>query len=92
VRAYDPQGMEQARTVLNAVDYAGDAYTCSEGADALVVMTEWDMFRGLDLVRIRILLKNPIVVDLRNIYRPESMAGQGFTYVSVGRPKVDPGT
>jgi UDPglucose 6-dehydrogenase len=88
VRAYDPQGMEQARTVLNAVDYAGDAYTCSEGADALVVMTEWDMFRGLDLVRIRILLKNPIVVDLRNIYRPDEMAKLGFTYVSVGRPQV----
>jgi UDPglucose 6-dehydrogenase len=88
VRAYDPQGMEQARSVLNAVDYAGDAYICAEGADALVVMTEWDMFRGLDLVRIRSLLKRPIVVDLRNIYRPEEMAKLGFTYVSVGRPQV----
>jgi len=88
VRAYDPQGMEQARSVLNAVDYAVDAYTCAEGADALVVMTEWDMFRSLDLVRIRSLLKSPIVVDLRNIYRPEEMAKLGFTYVSVGRPQV----
>ena len=88
VRAYDPQGMEQARSVLNAVDYAGDPYTCAEGADALVVMTEWDMFRRLDLIRIRSLLKRPIVIDLRNVYRPEDMAKLGFTYISVGRPQV----
>jgi UDPglucose 6-dehydrogenase len=88
VRAYDPQGMEQARSVLNAVDYAVDAYTCAEGADALVIMTEWDAFRRLDLGRIRSLLKRPIVVDLRNIYRPEEMAKLGFIYVSVGRPQV----
>ncbi len=88
VRAYDPQGMEQARSVLNAVEYAADPYTCAKGADALVVMTEWSMFRDLDLVRIRSLLGRPIVVDLRNIYRPEEMAKLGFTYVSVGRPQV----
>ena len=88
VRAYDPQGMEQARSVLNAVDYAVDPYTCAEGADALVVMTEWDMFRRLDLIRIRSLLKRPIVIDLRNVYRPEDMAKLGFTYISVGRPQV----
>jgi UDPglucose 6-dehydrogenase len=88
VRAYDPQGMEQARSVLNGVDYAGDPYACAEAADALVVMTEWNMFRGLDLGRIKSLLKRPIVVDLRNIYRPEEMARLGFTYVSVGRPQV----
>jgi UDPglucose 6-dehydrogenase len=88
VRAYDPQGMEQARSVLTGVDYAGDAYACAKGADALVIMTEWDMFRALDLIRIRSLLERPIVVDLRNIYRPEEMAKLGFTYVSVGRPQV----
>jgi UDPglucose 6-dehydrogenase len=88
VRAYDPQGMEQARSVLNAVDYAGDPYACAEGADALVVMTEWDVFRRLDLIRIRSLLKRPIVIDLRNLYRLEDMARLGFAYVSVGRPRV----
>jgi UDPglucose 6-dehydrogenase len=92
VRAYDPQGMAHARSILPTVDYAQDPYACAEGADALVVMTEWKEFRTLDLDRVKSLLQRPIVVDLRNIYRPESMAGQGFTYVSVGRPKVDPGT
>lgn len=88
VRAYDPQGMEHARSVLNAVEYAGDAYACIEGADALVIMTEWDVFRSLDLARVKALLERPIVVDLRNIYRPADMARHGFTYVSVGRPSI----
>jgi UDPglucose 6-dehydrogenase len=86
VRAYDPQGMSQARTILPSIAYAEDAYRCMEGADALVIMTEWEAFRGLDLDRVKALLKRPIVVDLRNIYRPEEMARHGFTYVSVGRP------
>ncbi len=88
VRAYDPQGMIHARAILNDVDYAPDPYACAEGADALVVMTEWKEFRALDPARLKSLLKRPVVVDLRNIYRPEAMAGHGFTYVSVGRPKV----
>jgi UDPglucose 6-dehydrogenase len=90
VRAYDPQGMAHARSILNGVDYGHDPYACAEGADALVVMTEWKEFRTLDLARIRSLLKRPIVVDLRNIFEPEAMAEQGFTYVSVGRPRIDP--
>jgi UDPglucose 6-dehydrogenase len=88
VRAYDPQGMEHARSILNGVHYASDPYGCAEGADALVVMTEWPVFRTLNLGRIKSLLQRPIVVDLRNIFRPEAMAEHGFTYVSVGRPKV----
>jgi UDPglucose 6-dehydrogenase len=90
VRAYDPQGMAQARSILDGVEFAHDAYACAEGADALAVMTEWDEFRGLDLDRIKSLLQRPILVDLRNIFRPEAMAEHGFTYVSVGRPRVDP--
>jgi UDPglucose 6-dehydrogenase len=90
VRAYDPQGMAHARTILNDVSFATDPYACAEGADALVVMTEWKEFRALDPDRIKSLLKRPIVVDLRNIYQPQTMAEHGFTYVSVGRPKVDP--
>jgi UDPglucose 6-dehydrogenase len=86
VRAYDPQGMGHARTILPNIDYAEDAYRCAEGADALVIMTEWKVFRALDLRRVKALIKRPIVVDLRNIFRPEEMARHGFTYVSVGRP------
>jgi UDPglucose 6-dehydrogenase len=90
VRAYDPQGMEHARSILNEVEYASDPYTCAEGADALVVMTEWPVFRTLDLGRLKSLLKRPILVDLRNIFRPDAIADHGFTYVSVGRPKMEP--
>ena len=88
VRAYDPQGMEHAKSLLNGVEYAEDPYACAEAADALVVMTEWAVFRSLDLRRLKALLGRPIVVDLRNIFQPQVMAEHGFTYVSVGRPKV----
>ena len=86
IRAYDPEGMEQARAVLHKVDYCPDAYSCVDGADALVIVTEWDAFRALDLDRIKRLLHEPLIVDLRNIYRPEEMQRRGFRYVSVGRP------
>jgi len=89
IRAFDPEGMQHARTVLGDVEYANDAYSCMEGADALVIITEWDSFRKLDLQRVKSLLRKPVVADLRNIYRPEEMARLGFSYVSVGRPKVD---
>jgi UDPglucose 6-dehydrogenase len=86
VRAYDPEGMRQARSVLENVEYADNAYSCIDGADALVIVTEWDAFRALDLERVRKLLKRPVVVDLRNIYRPKDMAQRGFIYEGVGRP------
>jgi len=85
VCAYDPEGMKQARAVLEHVTYADHAYTCMEGADALVIATEWDEFRALDLARVKALLKRPILVDLRNIYRPQDMARWGFLYIGVGR-------
>jgi UDPglucose 6-dehydrogenase len=88
VRAFDPKGMEQAQTLLNDVDYAADAYTCLSGADALVIVTEWEQFRALDLPRVKQLMHTPIVVDLRNIYRPENMAALGFRYTCIGRPTV----
>jgi UDPglucose 6-dehydrogenase len=90
VRAYDPEGMKQARSVLENVEYADNAYACIAGADALVIVTEWDMFRALDLDRVRSLLKRPILVDLRNIYRPEDMGRHGLTYVGVGRAALPP--
>jgi UDPglucose 6-dehydrogenase len=86
VRAYDPEGIAQARAVLTGVAYAADPYACAAGAAALVIVTEWDLFRALDLDRLKAALAAPVIVDLRNIYRPEDMARRGFTYVSVGRP------
>jgi UDPglucose 6-dehydrogenase len=90
VRAYDPAGMEQARAVVpGEVTYCDSAYACAEGADALVIVTEWEQFRALDLARLKQIMAQPVVVDLRNVYRPDDMARHGFTYVSVGRPPAD---
>src|SRR5215211_1933750 len=89
VRAYDPEGMEQARSVLTDVDYAADPYACAEGADALAIVTEWDAFRALDLPRLKRIMAAPVVVDLRNVYRPEDMKRHGFTYLSIGRPPIE---
>ena len=85
IRAYDPEGMQAARAMLTEVEYARDPYVCARGADALVIVTEWDLFRALDLGRLKAALAAPVVVDLRNIYRPDEMRRRGFTYVSVGR-------
>jgi UDPglucose 6-dehydrogenase len=86
VRAFDPVGMAQARAELPDITYCDDAYACAEGADALVIVTEWVQFRALDLPRLKAAMKQPVVVDLRNVYRPEQMAEHGFAYHSVGRP------
>lgn len=87
VRAYDPVGMDQARKELPEIEYCKDAYECARQADALVIVTEWRQFRALDLKRIKQEMKHPVVVDLRNIYRPDEMAAHGFTYESIGRPR-----
>jgi UDPglucose 6-dehydrogenase len=86
VKAYDPVGMEQAKTVLAGVAYSDDPYACADQADALVIVTEWEQFRALDLDRLKRSMKSPVVVDLRNVYRPDEMARRGFVYESVGRP------
>jgi UDPglucose 6-dehydrogenase len=85
VRAYDPAGMEQAKPLLPDIGYADSAYACAQGADALVIVTEWEQFRALDLARLKAIMARPVVVDLRNVYRPEDMAKYGFAYHSVGR-------
>jgi len=85
VRAYDPEGMANARTMLEGVFYCTDAYDCAEGADAVAIVTEWDLFRALDWERVKRGLRSPVLIDLRNIYRPAEMAARGFTYVSVGQ-------
>jgi UDPglucose 6-dehydrogenase len=86
VRAFDPEGMDEARKLLADVTYCADAYEAMDGADALVILTEWNQFRNLDLNRMKRLLRAPIVVDLRNIYDPDEMTAAGFRYDSVGRP------
>ncbi|GJE29449.1 UDP-glucose dehydrogenase family protein [Methylobacterium organophilum] len=85
IRAYDPEGMDQARLVLTDIDYCLDAYDCARDADAVVIVTEWDAFRALDLDRIRAAVARPVLVDLRNIYGPDQAEKAGFRYVGVGR-------
>jgi len=84
VQAYDPQGHE-ARQLLREVDFKNGPYEALEGADCAVIITEWDQFRALDLDRVREVMNRPLIVDLRNIYKPEEMRSRGFTYLSVGR-------
>ena len=86
VTAYDPEGMELARPLMPEVAMCADAYHAAEGADAVVLVTEWDAFRALDLERIRSLARAPVLVDLRNIYDAEEVRAAGFTYTSIGRP------
>jgi UDPglucose 6-dehydrogenase len=85
VHAYDPESMDQARPLMPEVTFHDDVYAPLEGADALVIVTEWDAFRALDLDRVKSLLKTPVIVDLRNIYRPADVRKRGFEYLSVGR-------
>jgi UDPglucose 6-dehydrogenase len=87
VRAFDPAGMDQARRELPEIDYCDDAYACAKGADALVIVTEWVQFRALDLKRLRAEMRQPVIVDLRNIYRREDVEAAGFAYESIGRPR-----
>ncbi|GAB5455471.1 MAG: UDP-glucose/GDP-mannose dehydrogenase family protein [Henriciella sp.] len=86
IKAYDPEAMEEAKHLLDGIDYAENAYSAVDGADAMVILTEWDQFRALDLERIKSSLNGDVVVDLRNIYSPEDMSKRGFTYTSIGRP------
>jgi UDPglucose 6-dehydrogenase len=91
IRAYDPAAMERAREVMPASEtlrYAGDLYEAAEGADAVLILTDWKEFGAIDLPRLNRAMKFPIVVDGRNLYKPKAMAEHGFTYVSIGRPSV----
>jgi len=87
VQAFDPEGMHEAAKMLDGVVFRDGPYDAVEGADVVVIMTEWDQFRALDLDRIKLLLKQPVMVDLRNVYRPEDMKARGFRYSSIGRPE-----
>ena len=85
VAAYDPEGMEQARPLMPQVAMCENPYEAIEDADVIVIVTEWDAFRALDLARVKELAKAPVLVDLRNIYNPEDVRALGFTYASIGR-------
>ena len=90
VRAYDPVGIEQAKALFSDVTYASNPYDCATAADAVVVVTEWEQFRGLDLAKLKSVMNQPVMIDLRRIYRPEDAAKHGFRYHAVGlrSPKI----
>jgi UDPglucose 6-dehydrogenase len=90
VRVYDPAAMEEASKLLRTATPCADAYDAAQGADALVLMTEWNLFRNLDLPKIKSALRQPLFIDLRNVYDPERMAALGFQYISIGRPPRTP--
>jgi UDPglucose 6-dehydrogenase len=88
IRVFDPEGMSEARKLMPDLTYCKDAYEAMTGADALVILTEWNEFRSLNLQRMRECLRQPIVVDLRNVYGPGDMVAAGFIYHGIGRPSV----
>ena len=90
ISAFDPAGETEAQAVLSGVNWCGDAYKAMRGADAMVIITEWNEFRALDFGRVRRTLRAPVVIDLRNIYDPEEMAANGFYYTSIGRRSMVP--
>ena len=83
--AYDPAGMEEACRLIPELRTASDPYACVTGADAVVIITEWDEFRALDLDRVKAAVRGTVLVDLRNVYKPTEILSRGFTYVSIGR-------
>jgi UDPglucose 6-dehydrogenase len=90
VRAYDPEAMEKAKSVLPEITYCSNPYQAAEGADAIVIVTEWDEFRRLDWDRLLSSVEQPLVIDGRNVFHPEEISRNGFRYVSIGRADTSP--
>ena len=90
IRAYDPEAMEKAKEVIIDIKFCRDPYEASKGADALLILTEWNEFKEMDLKKIKSLLKDPLIIDGRNIYNLETMEKEGFRYISIGRKEVFP--
>ena len=88
VRAFDPEGMKEAKKMMPDVTWCEDAYDTLQGADVMVILTEWNEFRGLDLKRAKELMRQPLIVDLRNIFDPAQVSKAGFDYASVGRAMI----
>ena len=89
IRACDPEATHNAKPVLPDVDWYDQAYDAAHGADVLVILTEWNEYRGLNLRQLKTDMRGDVIVDLRNVYRPEELAGTGLRYVSVGRPPLN---
>ncbi|MER9067596.1 UDP-glucose/GDP-mannose dehydrogenase family protein [Mesorhizobium sp. M0902] len=87
IKAYDPVGMEQARKMIEGIEFGESAYAVADGAHAIVIVTEWNAFRSLDLKRLRALMATPVMVDLRNVYRGEDVVREGIAYSSIGRER-----
>ena len=85
IKCFDPLAMDSTRKILPSLTYCRDEYEAARGSDALVITTEWNQFRNLDLLKIKKLLKSPILFDLRNLYDPAALKALGFTYEGVGR-------
>ena len=85
IRAYDPEGMKEARKLLTKVVWCKDAYDAMQGADAVAILTEWNEFRALDMQKAKAALKTPVLIDLRNIYKANELRATGFVYASIGR-------
>ena len=90
IRAYDPEGIEMSKQVINGIEYADDAYGVADGADGVVLITEWNAFRSLDLNRLKEAMTGDVFVDLRNVYRRKEVEAVGLTYTSIGRPESAP--
>ncbi len=90
VRAHDPEGMDEARGMLDGIEFCDDAYDTMADASALAIITEWNEYRALDIPRVKELMEAPVMIDMRNIYDPANMREHGFSYVSIGRPAVQP--
>ena len=90
IQAYDPEGMEHAHEMLPNIDYHNDPYQCASGADAVVFMTDWEVLKHLDLAKLANVMKTPVMIDLRRIYRPEEAALQGFVVETIGRSGLEP--
>lgn len=90
IRAYDPEALEEACRMLPKLQPCRDAYDAAEGVDALIIMTEWNLFRNLDFEKLKTVMRNPVLLDLRNVYDPERVTAAGFKHVSVGRPAQGP--
>ena len=88
IKAYDPKAMEKAKSILNDVQFCKDPYDVCKESDCLLILTEWSEFKEMDLKKIKSLLKNPLIIDGRNIYNPEDLKKEGFTYISIGRKDV----
>jgi UDPglucose 6-dehydrogenase len=86
IRAFDPAGMTYAKAMLPAVTFCDGPYEAAEGADALVIVTEWEQFRALDLDRLKSIMAAPVLIDLKNVYQPEELARAGFRFEGIGRP------